>query len=165
MSPYLTETIRPGDERELRGPVGGYFVWEESLGGPLLLVGGGSGVVPLMAMLRHRAVAGSRVPARLLYSSRSRGDIIYRDELDRLAAKDDGLIVTHTLTRERPVGWSGQTRRIDREMLAERGFGPAEKPQVFICGSNGLVESVSQQLIDLGHDPQTIRTERFGPTT
>jgi ferredoxin-NADP reductase len=164
VSPYLAGDLRPGDRFELRGPIGGYFVWETATGGPLFLVGGGSGIVPLMAMLRHRAAAGSHVPARLLYSSRSPGDIIYRDELDRLAASDDGLAIVHTLTRERPAGWTGAARRIDRAMLAETGFPPDEKPHVFICGPTSLVESVARHLIDLGHDPQAIKTERFGPT-
>jgi ferredoxin-NADP reductase len=165
VSPYLTGELRPGDRFELRGPIGGYFVWNVAAGGPLLLIGGGSGVVPLMAMLRHRAATGNRVPARLLYSSRSAEDIIYRDELDRLAARDDGLRVVQTLTRQQPPGWTGGTRRIDRAMLAEMGFAPAEQPRIYICGSNSLVETVSQQLIDLGHDPRVIKTERFGPTT
>jgi ferredoxin-NADP reductase len=165
VSPYLVDQLRPGDRFELRGPIGGYFVWTVTTGGPLFLIGGGSGIAPLMAMLRHRSANGSRVPTRLLYSSRSEADIIYRDELAKLAANDDTLRIIHTLTRERPPGWTGATRRIDRAMLAEVGFTPADKPQVFICGPNGLVESAAQHLIDVGHDPLTIRTERFGPTT
>jgi len=165
VSPYLVGELRPGDKFELRGPIGGYFVWTIDAGGPLWLIGGGSGVAPLMAMLRHRALHNSRVPTRLLYSSRSEAEIIYRDELRKLAESDDSLRIIQTLTRERPANWTGATRRIDRAMLAEVGFAPQEKPQIYICGSNGLVESVSQHLIDLGHDPLAIRTERFGPTT
>ena len=172
VSPYLSEELRSGDTIELRGPIGGYFVWDIPVGGPLLLIGGGSGIVPLMAMLRHRDVALAtdsdarhRLPARLLYSSRRWDEVIYRDELARLAEKDPTLEVMHTLTREQPEGWTGFTRRIDRAMLVEVGFPPESKPQIYICGSNGLVESVSQHLIDLGHDPLAIKTERFGPTT
>jgi ferredoxin-NADP reductase len=165
VSPYLVDVLRPGDRFELRGPIGGYFVWTVASGGPLFLVGGGSGIAPLMAMLRHRALNQSRIPARLLYSSRSEADIIYRDELAHLAATDDSVRIIHTLTRERPAGWTGGTRRIDQAMLAEVGFAADAKPQVYICGPNGLVESAAQHLIASGHDPLAIKTERFGPTT
>jgi len=164
VSPYLVEEMRPGDQLELRGPIGGHFVWTAKDGGPLLLVAGGSGVVPLMAMLRHRAAAGSRVPAVLLYSSRRLSEVIYREELERLAAEGNGLRVVHTLTRERPRGWTGLARRIDKDMLAEVGFPPRARPRVYICGPTGLVESAGQLLLDLGHDAGQIRTERFGPT-
>jgi len=162
VSPYLTDELRPGDRIELRGPVGGYFVWEPSRGGPLLLVAGGSGVVPLMAMLRRRADVRSGVEATLLYSSRSWGDVIYSEELDRL--NGDGLMVVHTLTRSQPQGWQGYARRVDRDMLAEVGPASAQRPQVFVCGPTPFVEAVADALIALGHDPKTIRTERFGPT-
>src|SRR5215203_4309876 len=119
VSPYLTDVLMAGDKLELRGPIGGYFTWDESDGGPLLLVGGGSGVVPLMAMIRHRVAVGSEVPTRLLYSSRSYEEIIYRKELENLAARDSSLEVIHTLTRSKPEGWGGYDRRIDKEMLAE----------------------------------------------
>jgi ferredoxin-NADP reductase len=164
VSPYLVSDVRAGDRFELRGPIGGHFVWTASLGGPLFLIAGGSGVVPLMAMLRHRAAAGSSVPAVLLYSSRSWEDVIYREELDRLAAKGDGLGVVHTLTRAQPSGWTGLTRRIDRAMLAEAGLPAGARPHVFICGPAGLVESAGQHLLDLGHEPGRIKTERFGPS-
>ena len=157
VSPYLTETLRPGDELELRGPIGGYFVWRESLGGPLVLVGGGSGVVPLRAMLRHHRAIGSDVPVRLLYSARTRDDLIYREELT-------GIDTTITLTREQPQGWVGRTGRVDRELLAEIAWPPAERPLVYICGPTGFVEAVADALVALGHDPARIRTERFGPT-
>jgi ferredoxin-NADP reductase len=162
VSPYLTEELRDGDQIELRGPVGGYFVWEPSRGGPLLLVGGGSGVVPLMAMVRHRATTGSDVDARLLYSSRGWGDVIYRNELERLAG--DGLAVTHTLTRSQPDGWRGYARRVDAEMLAEVGPEASEQPHVYVCGPTPFVETVAEALVGLAHDPQRIKTERFGPT-
>jgi ferredoxin-NADP reductase len=164
VSPYLAGDVQKGDKFELRGPIGGYFVWTATLGGPLLLVAGGSGVVPLMAMLRHRANAKTDVKTVLLYSSRTQGDIIYRGELDALAATADGLKVVHTLTREKPAGWSGRTRRIDRDMLNETGFPPSAKPRMFICGPTPWVESAASALRDLGHEPAMIKTERFGPT-
>jgi ferredoxin-NADP reductase len=164
VSPYLVGEVRAGDRFELRGPIGGHFVWTTALGGPLFLIAGGSGVVPLMAMLRHRRAAGSRVPAVLLYSSRTLEDVIYREELDRLAGASDGLRVVHTLTRARPSGWTAGTRRIDRAMLAEAGFPASERPHVFICGPTGLVESAGQLLLELGHEPGLIKTERFGPS-
>jgi ferredoxin-NADP reductase len=162
VSPYLAEELRPGDQVELRGPIGGYFVWEASLGGPLLLVAGGSGVVPLMAMLRHRAAAGSDVSARLLFSSRSWEDAIYREELGELAG--DGLEVFHTLTRSQPEGWAGYGRRVDAELLREVAWPPGEGAQAFVCGPTSFVEAVASGLLDLGHDPATIKTERFGAT-
>jgi ferredoxin-NADP reductase len=162
VSPYLTGDLRPGDQIELRGPVGGYFVWEPDDGGPLLLVGGGSGVAPLMAMVRLRAAAGSAVDTRLLVSSRSWEEIIYRDELERLAS--DGLTVVHTLTASAPPGWAGYARRVDAEMLAQVGPGPAERPRVYVCGPTPFVEAVAEALVGLGHQPQAIKTERFGPT-
>jgi ferredoxin-NADP reductase len=162
VSPYLTEELRPGDRIELRGPFGGYFVWEPQLGGPLLLVGGGSGVVPLMAMIRARAAAGSEAETRLLCSARSWDDVIYRDELERLGG--EGLTVVHTLTRSQPPGWTGYARRVDALMLAEVGPAPAERPLVYVCGPTPFVEAVAGALVELGHDPRTIRTERFGPT-
>ena len=164
VSPYLVDELRKGDQLELRGPVGGYFVWEPDRGGPLLLVAGGSGVVPLMAMLRRRAAAGSQVPARLLYSSRTLEDVIYREELDRLAAASDGLTVTHVLTRAQPPGWTGYARRIDAVMLEEVGWRPGERPLAYVCGPTRLVEAVAGHLVALGHDPARVRTERFGPT-
>ena len=162
VSPYLTDALQAGDRIELRGPVGGYFVWEPPLGGPLLLVGGGSGVVPLMAMIRLLSAVGSDVDARLLFSARGWEDVIYREELERL--KDDGLRVAHTLTRSQPPGWTGYTRRVDVQMLADLGPGPAERPRVYVCGPTPFVEAVAEALVRLGHDPQALKTERFGPT-
>ena len=164
VSPYLTDELRAGDKLELRGPVGGWFVWEAKEGGPLLLVAGGSGIAPLMAMIRHRAAAGSDVPARLLYSSRSREETIYADELDRLAASDASLEVVYTLTRAQPPGWKGYRRRIDEEMLEDVAWAPAESPLAFVCGPTPLVEAAATALVELGHDPARIKTERFGPT-
>jgi len=161
-SPYLTGELRPGDQIELRGPVGGYFVWEPPLGGPLLLVAGGSGAAPLMAMIRLRAAAGTEVDTRLLLSSRSWEDIIYRDELQQ--RNGGGLTVVHTLTMSQPSGWAGYTRRVDAGMLAEVGPGPAEQPRVYVCGPTPFVEAVAEALVGLGHQPQHIKTERFGPT-
>ncbi len=164
VSPYLTDVLVAGDKLELRGPIGGWFVWEAKDGGPLLLVGGGSGVVPLMAMIRHRAAAGSGVPARLLLSSRSYEEIIYREELEGLAAGDDTLEVVYTLTRSRPKGWGGHGRRIDAEMLEEVGWLPEENPLAFVCGPTPLVEAAATALVGLGHDPARVKTERFGAT-
>jgi ferredoxin-NADP reductase len=162
VSPYLTDELRPGDQIELRGPVGGYFVWEPSQNGPLLLVAGGSGVVPLMAMIRLRVAVGSDADTLLLFSSRSWDDVIYRKELERLDR--DGLGVVHTLTRSQPPNWTGYTRRVDAEMLSEVGPSPAERPRVYVCGPTPFVEAVAEALVQLGHNPQTIKTERFGPT-
>jgi ferredoxin-NADP reductase len=162
VSPYLADELRPGDQVELRGPIGGYFVWDVSLGGPLLLVAGGSGIVPLMAMLRHRAAAAGDVAARLLFSSRTWEDVIYRDELERLAG--DGLEVVHTLTRSQPAGWSGYERRVDAQMLRDVAWPPEERPQTFVCGPTAFVETVARSLVELGHDPMTVKTERFGAT-
>ena len=164
VSPYLVDELAVGDGVELRGPIGGYFVWEAQLGGPLLLVAGGSGVVPLMAMLRHRAAAGSSVTTRLVYSSRSLEEVIYRQELERLAASDDGLEVVRTLTRSQPSGWSEYARRIDADLLREVAFPPEERPHVFVCGPTSFVEAAAGGLLELGHDPVRIKTERFGPT-
>ena len=162
VSPYLTDELRPGDRIELRGPIGGYFVWEPAVAGPVLLVGGGSGVVPLMAMIRERAAAGSRVDMRLLLSSRSWDAVIYRDELERLDG--NGLTVAHTLTRSQPPGWNGYERRVDAEMLAEVGSGLGRDPNVYVCGPTPFVEAVAAALVGLGHQASRIKTERFGPT-
>lgn len=163
VSPYLTEEARPGDRFELRGPIGGYFVWTAGMSSALLLIAGGSGIAPLMAMIRHRARAGSQVACTLLFSSRTYSDIIYRDELAELAEGDPNLSVIHTLTREQPLGWTGPRRRIDAEMLKALPI-MSQQPLTFICGPTQMVESVSGLLLGLGHDPRKIRTERFGPT-
>ena len=164
VSPFLHQVVVPGDRLEVRGPIGGYFVWEAALGGPLLLIAGGSGVVPLMAMARHRARAAAGVTARLLFSSRSPDEIIYADELERLAASDDGFDVVHTLTRRQPPGWTGYARRIDEPMLAEVLEPLGAMTRAYACGPTALVETVANGLVRLGLPPDRIRTERFGPT-
>jgi ferredoxin-NADP reductase len=171
VSPYLSDELRSGDKLELRGPIGGYFVWDVATGGPLLLIAGGSGIVPLMAMVRHRDIAlgtadmaRHQLPVRLLYSSRRWDDVIYRDELDRLAKKDTTLEVNYTLTREQPDGWTGFKRRIDREMLEAVAWPAGEQPRVYVCGPTPLVETVAANLVGLGHQPALVKTERFGPT-
>jgi ferredoxin-NADP reductase len=163
VSPYLTEELRAGDQLEVRGPIGGWFVWDVSAPAPLFLVAGGSGVCPLMAMLRQRAAGGSTVPARLLYSARDPGDVIYRSELDRLGA-GAGLEVVLTLTRAQPDGWTGYSRRVDSEMLRDVAWPPERAPSTYVCGPTPFVESVAESLVALGHDPGDIKTERFGPT-
>jgi ferredoxin-NADP reductase len=164
VSPYLVDVVEPGDRFEVRGPVGGWFVWDAADGGPLLLVGGGSGVVPLMAMARHRAAAGSRAPMRLLLSSRSWEDVIYRDELAALAARGDGFEVIHTLTRSQPEGWQGYARRVDHELLTEVVWPPDSGVQAFVCGPTSFVEAAASGLVGLGYDPGSVKTERFGAT-
>ena len=164
VSPYLVGELRPGDELELRGPIGGYFVWNQSLAGPLLLIAGGSGIVPFRSMLRHRSATGSDVAVRLLYSARALDDVIYRDELARFAAAGDGVDVSFTLTREWPEDWTGHRGRIDGKLLDEVSWPAANMPLTYICGPSGFVESASGTLVGGGHDPRRIRTERFGPT-
>jgi ferredoxin-NADP reductase len=164
VSTYLHDVLVVGDQVELRGPIGGYFVWDASMGGPLLLVAGGSGIVPLMAMLRHRQAIGSQVPVRLLYSSRTYQDIIYRDELAQLNQTETGIEVFHTLTREPPAGWEGYQRRIDMKMLEEVIKPFRGNVTAYICGPTAMVESAANSLVILGIAPDRIRTERFGPT-
>jgi ferredoxin-NADP reductase len=164
VSPYLHDVLTVGDQLEVRGPIGGYFVWTAELGGPLLLIGGGSGVVPLMSMIRHRIAVRSDIPIRLLFSSRTVDDIIYRAQLDRLSAMRDGVEVVYTLTRTAPFGWTGYQRRIDDAMLREviAPFGNAAR--IFVCGPTLLVEAAANSLVRLGVAPEQIRTERFGPS-
>jgi ferredoxin-NADP reductase len=159
VSPYLTEELRADDGIEVRGPIGGYFSWRPEGGGPLLLVGGGSGIVPLMAMCRHAATAGAGTPIRVLASWRSPDDIIYASELAALPFE-----VVHTYTRSAPAGWQGYARRVDRAMLAEVAWPAGGGAITFVCGPTGFVESVADDLVALGHDPVSIRTERFGAT-
>ena len=160
VSTYFVEDLVVGDRFEVRGPIGGHFTWRVEDGGPLLLVAGGSGLVPLMAMLRHRAARGSDVDARLLLSARRLHEVIYRDELAALG--DVGVSIT--LTREQPDGWQGFGRRVDAEMLEAVGPPPASGPRVFVCGPTGFVEQGADLLVALGHEPAAIRAERFGPT-
>lgn len=156
VSPYLVDAVQPGDRFELRGPIGYHFVWRATDGGPLLLIAGGSGVVPFRAMLRHRAAAGSDVPARLLYSLRTPADGIYGTELEDLAA------VTYVYTRAAPQGWTGHHRRLDAEILAEVAWPAADKPLVYVCGPTDFVEAAAGLLVDAGHDPGRVKTERYG---
>jgi ferredoxin-NADP reductase len=160
----LTDVLRPGDELEARGPIGGWFTWRPEEGGPLLLVAGGSGIAPLMAMIRHRASVQSPAPVCLIVSSRTYEDIIYREELERCAADDMDLRVVYTLTRSQPAGWQEYSRRIDRAMLEEVAWSPEERPLVFVCGPTPLVEAVATQCVELGYAPERVKTERFGPT-
>ena len=164
VSPYLDDTVVVGDRFEVRGPIGGYFVWDRAIGGSLLLVAGGSGVVPLMAMLRHRASAGLTAPAALLYSARTFEQIIYGAELDALARRD-GLRVAYTLTRSQPPGWKGYARRIDDAMLKEvtATLGRGEV-LAYVCGPTALVEVAADSLERIGLPAARIRTERFGPS-
>jgi ferredoxin-NADP reductase len=163
VSPYLVDELRPGDALELRGPIGGYFVWEQSFGGPLLLVAGGSGVVPLRAILRYWARGDREVPARLLYSSRSLEEVIYREELGRLRA-EDGADVQLTLTREWPEDWQGHRGRVNQRLLEEIAWPPEARPLSYVCGPTAFVETVAEELVRAGHEPSRIRTERFGAT-
>src|SRR3981081_4576651 len=157
VSPYLVGELREGDKLELRGPIGGYFVWRAVDDRPLLLIGGGSGVVPLMAMLRHRAVTGRKgVPAGVRCSSRTAYDIIYKDELQRLVLSDDALQVFHTLTRDQPAGWTGYSRRLDRSMLQEVAWSKQQNPAVFICGPTSFVEAAADLLVAMDYDPASI---------
>ena len=161
VSPYLTTELRPGDELELRGPIGGYFVWNAGDASPLLLAAGGSGIVPLRSILRHRERSGSTVPARLLYSSRSLPETIYRDELDRC---HDGVEVIHALTRSQPPGWAGHAGRVGAAVLAKVAWPPGQDPLAFVCGPTSFVESTADGLVALGYRPGRVKTERFGGT-
>ena len=161
VSPYLTQEAQPGDSLEVRGPIGGYFVWQPAFGGPLLLLAGGSGIVPLRAILRYRALLGSSVPTRLLYSSRRLEDVIYRDEL---SVRLEGLKVSYTLTRSQPAGWAGYARRVDEAMLADVAWPAADKPLAYVCGPTSFVEAAATGLVGLGYPPVRVRTERFGAT-
>jgi len=163
VSPYLADELRRGDRLELRGPIGGHFSWRVEDGGPLLLVAGGSGLVPLMAMLRHRAARAAMIDTRLLASSRSWQDLLYRDELTQMSADDD-VTIELTLTRVRPAGWAGSDRRVDADMLTMLGPSVSERPRIFVCGPTAFVETVADALVEIGHPPAAIHAERFGPT-
>lgn len=162
VSPYLAGELRVGDEIELRGPIGGYFIWEESFGGPLALVAGGSGIVPLRAMLRHWSAGARATTASLIYSARSQADVIFREEL--AASAGGSLSVQIALTRDWPADWSGHRGRVDQALLAETVPQPSKRPLTYICGPTAFVETIAQTLVDMGHEPGRIRTERFGPT-
>jgi len=164
VSPYLTEVVRPGDRFELRGPIGGYFVWAADRGGPLFLIGAGSGIAPLAAMLAYRYEAAAGLPTRLLYSARTEEDIIFRSQLNAWVEKDPALAVTVTLTRTAPSAWRGYQRRIDLEMLREVAFPPTQTPLAYVCGPTSMVEKAADHLVSLGYPPARIFTERFGPS-
>ena len=164
VSPYLTIDVQQGDQFELRGPIGGHFVWTSALGGPLFLIAGGSGVAPLMAMLRHRAAATARCRRRCSIPRAASTTSSIAPSSSGSPPSNDGLKIVHTLTRKQPAGWTGFARRIDRAMLEAEGFPPAQKPRIFICGPTQLVEAAAQIMLDLGHDANLIKTERFGPT-
>jgi ferredoxin-NADP reductase len=163
VSPWFVEVAKAGDVFEVRGPIGGHFSWSVPDGGPLLLVGGGSGLVPLMAMLRHRGARASAVETHVLVSARSDEDALYRDEIADLSPRD-GLSVAWTFTRRPPPGWTGYARRVDAAMLTEVAPDPDARPRIFVCGPTPFVEAVADLLVDNGHDPRTIHAERFGPT-
>jgi ferredoxin-NADP reductase len=164
VSSFLNDEVRAGDRLELRGPIGGYFTWTTALPGPVQWVAGGSGIVPCMSMLRHRARSPTRGAARLLASWRTHDAIIFREELQQLATAGDGLEVSHTLTRETPPGWAGLRGRVDAEMLRTAAFAPEQRPRFYVCGPTPFVESVANALVALNHPPASIKTERFGPT-
>jgi ferredoxin-NADP reductase len=161
VSPYLTGVVRPGDAFDVRGPIGGYFIWEPEHGGPLLLVGGGSGIVPLRAMLRHRRRSRGDIPARLLLSARTQEDVIYREELEQ---PDGNADVVLTLTRAQPPCWTGYAQRFDTELLSETAWPAADRPLAFVCGPTSFVEAVASSLVALGYEPRRVKTERFGAT-
>jgi ferredoxin-NADP reductase len=161
VSPYLTEDLNSGDQLEVRGPVGGYFVWETADGGPLLLLAGGSGIVPLRAILRQREHTGSDTPVKLLYSARTLSELIYRDELD---GHHDGVEIIYSLTREQPADWTGYARRVDGALLAETAWPAGKTPLAFVCGPTSFVETVAGGLVALGYEPGRVKTERFGGT-
>jgi ferredoxin-NADP reductase len=163
VSPYLVDELRVGDELELRGPIGGHFVWDNTTPDPLFLVGGGSGVAPLRAMLRHHRAVGSQAAVRVLYSARSLDLLIYRDELMELAA-DELVDIAITLTREAPGDWTGHRGRIDAALLSSAGWAPDAMPLTYICGPTAFVETAAAGLVALGYDAGRIRTERFGGT-
>jgi ferredoxin-NADP reductase len=164
VSPYLLDTLRAGDRLELRGPIGGYFVWTCSDNSPLWLIAGGSGITPLMSMLRHRERMTKPAPALLIYSSRRLEDVIFRDEINAMADRNPRLRAVHALTRESPPDWDGHRGRVDKSLLAANCFPPAQKPAIYLCGPTGFVESIASSLVELGFDPLSIRTERFGPS-
>jgi ferredoxin-NADP reductase len=163
VSPYLVDELRAGDELELRGPIGGYFVWEQSFGGPVLLIAGGSGVVPFHAMLRHRVAVGGETAIRVLYSARSLDEVLYREELQSLGAIEH-IDLRLALTRAWPDTWQGHRGRITPELLRDVSSPAEERPLIYICGPTAFVEAIAGSLVDIGHDPSRIRTERFGPT-
>jgi ferredoxin-NADP reductase len=164
VSPYLTLDVEVADQIELRGPIGGYFVWDAGDATPVLLVAGGSGVVPLMSMLRHNTATGARTPMRLVYSARTLDDVIYGEELRDLADAAGGPDIEITLTRERSSEWTGRRGRVDSALLGDTGWAPSSGVHCYVCGPTPFVEAVAGELVALGHEPRAVKTERFGPT-
>jgi ferredoxin-NADP reductase len=164
VSPYLTGEARVGDRFELRGPIGGYFVWTPEYGDPLLLIAGGSGIAPLASILAHRAVAARCLPTRVLYSARTTQDIIFKERLDAWRRDDPAVAVSLTLTRSAPADWAGYRRRIDAAMLREVAFEMSDRPLAFVCGPTTMVEAAADALVRVGYPAERIRTERFGPS-
>ena len=165
VSPYLTDVFAIGDPVELRGPVGGWFVWRDALPAPVLLVAGGSGIVPLMAMIRTRGAVRARQPFRLVYSVRTPSDACFAKELARHVRDDPGLDVRYVYTRQTPPDWPEPAKRISVAVLNTYGWPPDFAPDCFVCGPTGFVETAADILVALGHDPRKIKTERFGGTS
>jgi ferredoxin-NADP reductase len=164
VSPYLLDELRVGDQLELRGPIGGYFVWTGAEREPVYLLAGGTGITPLMSMLRHRNRRSNRPPALLIYSARSWEDIIYRDELEAMMRRDSSFGLIYTLTRQQPENWTGHRGRLNKSLLSANGFPPAHHPMIYVCGPTSFVETAASLLVELGFDPLSIKTERFGPS-
>ncbi|SHG95938.1 ferredoxin reductase [Bradyrhizobium erythrophlei] len=164
VSPYLLDELRVGDQLELRGPIGGYFVWTGAARRPVYLLAGGTGITPLMSMLRHRDRLPSRPPALLIYSARSWEDIVYRDELEAMISRDSSFRLVYALTRQQPKDWRGHRGRINKGLLAANWFPPADNPTIYVCGPTTFVETAASLLVEIGFDPLSIKTERFGPS-
>ena len=164
VSPYLLDELRVGDKLELRGPIGGYFVWTGAASKPVYLLAGGTGITPLMSMLRHRDRRPSRPPALLIYSARSWEEIVYRDELEAMIQRDSSFRLVYALTRQQPEDWTGHRGRINKGLLSANWFPPAHNPTIYVCGPTTFVETAAGLLVELGFDPLSIKTERFGPS-
>jgi ferredoxin-NADP reductase len=164
VSPYLLDELRVGDQLELRGPIGGYFVWTGAAREPVYLLAGGTGITPLMSILRHRDGLPSRPPALLIYSARSWEDIVYRDELEAMMRHDSSFRLVYALTRQQPKDWTGHRGRINRDLLSANWFPPADNPTIYVCGPTTFVETAASLLVELGFAPLSIKTERFGPS-
>ncbi|HEY4267944.1 MAG TPA: ferredoxin reductase [Galbitalea sp.] len=162
VSPYLVDDVMVGDQLELRGPLGGWFIWKPEQPEPVQLIAGGSGVVPLVAMIRAHHAAKSAAEFRLLYSVRTPQDAIFADELASLDKEAPNLTITWVYTRETPAGWPTAAGRVTRETLANATIPVAQNPTVFVCGPTGFVESVADNLVDIGHQAARVKTERFG---
>jgi len=164
VSPYLVETIAAGSPLEILGPIGGWFVWEPAQTDPVQLLAGGSGIAPIVAMIRARKQAGSDIPFRLIYSVRTPQAVIYANELERLASENAGPAVTLAYSRTAPPGWPSQPKRIDAQLIGSAALPADRKPIAYVCGPTSFVEAASGLLTQVGYEPSRIRTERFGPT-